>query len=95
MAERIYSSPMTCVLDGLAHEVTDETVATSGAGIYTAVCGHEVHPAGLTAPTRSACAACVRRLLACRGLAPSPPSRARPGRHRRPNRFLCLVRRSS
>lgn len=97
MAERMFTVPVTDVFDGLAHELTDEAFAAE-VGVYVALCGAEVWPAGGTARIGKACPACLQLLLDARGLAPEPPvyvtvpeqSRGR-ARHRRPGRLHGLL----
>jgi hypothetical protein len=55
VAERRYTIPITCCLDGQAHDVTDENVAAGRhTGEYRALCGYVVLPAAMAAPDRSA-----------------------------------------
>jgi hypothetical protein len=56
-----YLTWLTCAgLDGLHHAVTDECSADGRLpGIYPAVCGHPVHPAGMSAPPGPWCSDCA------------------------------------
>lgn len=58
---RLYRIPITCCLDGRAHDVTDENVAAgrTAGGRYQALCGHVVLPAALVAPIGRPCALCA------------------------------------
>jgi hypothetical protein len=60
VAERLYTNPITCRLDGQAHDVTDESVATGReAGGYEALCGYVVVPAPMIAPVGRSCPDCT------------------------------------
>ncbi|MBV9161578.1 MAG: hypothetical protein JO281_08515 [Pseudonocardiales bacterium] len=79
MAERLYTIPITCGVDGLAHEVTDEnTAAGRHTGHYEALCGYRVVAAAMAAPVGRPCTRCTAVLVA----AHQPTSPARRGRHR-------------
>jgi len=61
VAERLYTIPITCCLDGRAHDVTDESVITGwrAGGRYEALCGYVVVPAAMVAPIGRRCARCA------------------------------------
>ena len=81
MAERLYTIPITCCADGLAHEVTDENVAAGRhAGHYQALCGYRVVAAAMVAPVGRPCTRCTAVLVA----AQPTTGPARRSRHRRP-----------
>jgi hypothetical protein len=51
VAERLYTIPITCRVDGEAHDVTDDKVATGQqTGVYQALYGCLVLPAPMVAP---------------------------------------------
>lgn len=59
MPDRLYTIPITCCLDGQAHDVTDENVATGHhRGEYQALCGHRVSASPLAAPVGKPCRRC-------------------------------------
>lgn len=76
-----YTSPITCCVDGQAHDVTDEDAAAGHrTGEYRAVCGYRVVAAALAAPVGRPCARCIAVSVATqriRGLVGR-------SRHRRP-----------
>jgi hypothetical protein len=81
VAERLYTIPITCRLDGQAHDVTDESVgAGKRTGKYVALCGYVVLAAPMVAPVGRPCARCT---------AVSTPTTApvRRPRHRRHGRL--------
>lgn len=96
---RLYTAPMTCAVDGVAHEVTDETVATSTAGFFTALCGYDVRPGALVEEAGRPCPRCEAILLASLGRVPTPTpfyveipaQRSQITRHRRHSRFWRLL----
>jgi hypothetical protein len=52
--------PITCSLDGRAHNVTDDSlVAGQHTGHYQALCGHRVSAAALATPLGRPCAECT------------------------------------
>jgi hypothetical protein len=52
--------PITCSLDGRAHNVTDGSlVAGQRTGHYQALCGHRVSAAALATPLGRPCAECT------------------------------------
>ena len=59
VAERLYTIPITCCLDGRTHDVTDESVAAGRVtgGRYEALCSYVVVPAAMVAPVGRPCAA--------------------------------------
>jgi hypothetical protein len=61
VAERLYTIPITCCLDGRAHDVTDQNVAAGwrAGGRYEALCGYVVVPAAMVAPIGRPCARCA------------------------------------
>jgi hypothetical protein len=82
VAERVYTSPMTCGLDGLAHEVTDENFAQGRRpGHCAALCGHTVSLTPAITPVGRACPQCVDLLLASHGLVSDSISVDAPARH--------------
>lgn len=57
--DRLYTIPITCCLDGQAHHVTDENVATGSlTGEYQALCGHRVSALPMAAPAGRPCGRC-------------------------------------
>ncbi len=81
MAERLDTIPITCRLDGQAHDVTDDNVATGrSTGEYEALCGYRVVAAPMVAPVGRPCAKCTA-VLVSRGPA-SATARVRRPRHR-------------
>ncbi|MPZ64871.1 MAG: hypothetical protein GEU83_04940 [Pseudonocardiaceae bacterium] len=76
MAERLYASPVTCTVDGLAHLVNDAALAAANRGTYTAMCGHSVVAAPMVSPIGRPCERC-----AAQSGAPQRPVSGR-GRHR-------------
>ncbi|MBV9013679.1 MAG: hypothetical protein JO272_16850 [Pseudonocardiales bacterium] len=81
VAGRRYTTPITCCVDGLAHDVTDEDAAAGQrSGVYQAVCGYRVVAAALAAPVGRSCAACTAMTAATQ----PTTGRARRGRHRCP-----------
>lgn len=90
MTERLYTSPITCRLDGQAHQVTDEGVAAGrGAGSYGALCGHVVVPAPMIAPVGRSCPECTA-VLALQQPDPATASGRRP-RHRKRGRLWRML----
>lgn len=60
VAERLHTIPITCRLDGQAHNVTDDNVAAGKrTGQYTALCGYVVSAAPMIAPVGRPCARCT------------------------------------
>lgn len=60
MAERRYTIPITCCVDGQAHDVTDENAAVGHhAGEYQAMCGYVVSAAPMVAPLGRPCSKCI------------------------------------
>lgn len=81
VAERRYTTPVTCRLDGQAHDVTDESVATGHhTGEYQALCGYVVLPTPMVAPAGRRCARCT----AMSGAAQPTTDPVRRARHRPP-----------
>ncbi len=65
VAGRLYLSPVTCTIDGLAHLVTDAAMATALAahqGTYQAVCGHSVRAAPMVCPIGRPCERCAAQI---------------------------------
>jgi hypothetical protein len=85
--ERWYTIPITCRLDGLAHDVTDENVAADHTGDYPALCGHVVSAAAMVAPVGRPCAKCA----AVSALARPITAPARRARHRQPGRLWRML----
>lgn len=57
---RLYTTLITCSVDGQAHDVTDESAAAGReAGGYEAVCGHVVVPEPMIAPIGRSCPDCT------------------------------------
>ncbi|MGH3973501.1 MAG: hypothetical protein ACRDS9_09260 [Pseudonocardiaceae bacterium] len=79
----IQTIPITCCLDGQAHDVTDENVATGRTGEFLALCGYRVVAAPLVTPVGPPCARCTAVLVAAHpGRLPVRPVR-RCGHRRR------------
>jgi hypothetical protein len=82
VAERLYTTLITCSLDGQAHNVTDESVAAGReAGRYEALCGYVVVPAPMVAPAGRPCPDCTA-VLTPQQPDPATASGRRP-RHRK------------
>jgi len=82
VAERLYTTLITCHLDGHAHNVTDESVAAGReAGGYEALCDHRIVPAPMIAPVGERCPGCTA-VLAPQEPDPAPAS-GRRSRHRK------------
>lgn len=79
--------PITCSLDGQAHEVTDENVAAGRTGEYLALCGYRVVAAPLVAPVGRPCAKCSAVVVAER----RGQSSTRPVRHRQRGRLWRML----
>ncbi|MGH3837589.1 MAG: hypothetical protein ACRDSF_18090 [Pseudonocardiaceae bacterium] len=85
-AERLYTIPITCRLDGQAHDVADESLAAGKrTGEYAALCGYVVSAAPLVAPVGRRCARCAAVSTS------TTASVGRP-RHRLHRRLLQLLR---
>ncbi|TKG61531.1 hypothetical protein [Prauserella endophytica] len=97
MAERVYTLPVTCGVDGQSHEVTDEAFSSARTtGRCPALCGHEVHVTPAITPVGQPCQRCLDALLASRGLPPEPiyldaPAQ-RGARHRQPGWLRTVLR---
>lgn len=79
VVKRTDTLPITCSLDGQAHDITDDNLtAGQHTGQYQAVCGHLVLAAALAAPIGRPCPACT----AVSVTATTGP--AHRSRHRRP-----------
>jgi hypothetical protein len=78
VAERLYTIPITCCLDGRAHDVTDQNVAAGwrAGGRYEALCGYVVVPAAMVAPIGRPCARCAA-VVASHRLTPTTVGRSR------------------
>jgi hypothetical protein len=74
-----YTIPITCCLDGQAHDVTDESVAAGReTGDYQALCGYVLASASMAAPLGRPCARCTDVLAAHqRTLTTAPVQRGR------------------
>jgi hypothetical protein len=60
VANRTDTIPITCSLDGQAHEVTDDGLSAGRqTGQYQAVCGYLVSAAALAAPIGRPCPECT------------------------------------
>jgi hypothetical protein len=79
VAERLYTIPITCCLDGQAHDVTDESVAAGwrAGGRYEALCGYVVVPAAMVAPIGRPCARCAAVVASHRLTPATAPVRRR------------------
>ena len=76
-AAGVPTTSMSSVVDGLAHDVEDpEVVAGCSRGRYVAMCGADVAPAALTAPSGRVCRSCaaMRCPELTPALDPSPPA---------------------
>jgi hypothetical protein len=62
---RPFVVPMTCVLDGHEHAISDSDIADSS-GRYRAMCGHITIPGSLAEPPGPRCTACTSVLNAHR-----------------------------
>lgn len=72
--DRQYAIPITCCIDGQAHQVTDENVATGSlTGEYQALCGHRVSALPMAAPVGRPCGRC--RAVAAAAKPNNPPAR--------------------
>ncbi len=59
-AKRLRTIPITCCLDGQAHDVTDESrAAGQRRGEYVALCEYVISPASMVAPVGRPCARCT------------------------------------
>lgn len=54
--------PMTCMLDGHEHAVTDSWFCLSVTGRYQAICSHVVVPGSMGAPPGAPCGDCLALL---------------------------------
>jgi hypothetical protein len=83
VADRLSTVTITCCVDGLAHEVTEEDVAAGRRcddRRYRTVCGYRfVLPAPLVALTGRPCPRCAAVLVAARGPQPTAGQVRRPG----------------
>lgn len=60
VARKANTIPITCSLDGQAHNVTDDSlVAGQRTGHYRALCGHRMSAAALASPLGRPCAECT------------------------------------
>jgi hypothetical protein len=60
--QAIVTVPITCVSDGLTHDVPDTELAADASkrnGTYLAVCGHVVAAAAMVEPDGEPCALCA------------------------------------
>ncbi|MGH3866323.1 MAG: hypothetical protein ACRDQ4_09360 [Pseudonocardiaceae bacterium] len=88
VADRLVTVSITCWVHGVAHEVTEEEVATSSRfddRRYRAICGYRFvwRPAVLVTLTGQPCPQCAAVLAAAREPQPTADQVRRPG-HRRP-----------
>jgi hypothetical protein len=86
---QVRTSSFTCAVDGLDHAVSDDAAASGLAarqGIYTAVCGHQVHVSALASSAGPACPRCAQLINDV-----APPT-ASPQRHRHRRRRTWLRR---
>ena len=82
----LHASSLTCVVDGLAHLVSDEAAAAgvvARQGTYTALCGHTVHAAAMASSLGRPCQLCDHRAQSSVDLAKDEPRRRRHGRYGR------------
>lgn len=78
-----HASSLTCVVDGLAHLVSDEAAAAgvvARQGTYTALCGHTVHAAAMASSLGRPCQLCDHRAQSGDDPARDAPRRGRRGR---------------
>lgn len=81
LVQRRYTIPITCCLDGRAHDVADENFAVGrSTGKYLAECGYRVLAAAMAAPIGRPCPECA----AVAAVARQTACPARRARHRRP-----------
>ncbi|MBV9058088.1 MAG: hypothetical protein JOZ09_02875 [Pseudonocardiales bacterium] len=81
---QLRTSSFTCTVDGLDHAVSAEAAASGLAarqGIYTAVCGHQVHVTALASTAGPSCPRCAQLLNHIRPPTANPPHHRH--RHRR------------
>src|SRR5205085_9388543 len=60
---QLRTSSFTCTVDGLDHAVSDDATASGLAarqGIYTALCGHQVHVTALASSAGPPCPHCAQ-----------------------------------
>jgi len=80
VAERQYTVPITCCIDGQAHDVTDESAAVGHhAGKYQALCGYVVSAAPMIVPVGRPCSRCTAASVTAQ---PTTGRPARRSRHR-------------
>lgn len=89
VAQRRDTIPITCCLDGQAHDITDDNVAAGHDGHYQALCGHLVLAAALAAPVGRPCASC-NAVVAAHREAPTSGTGHR-SRHRQPGLLRRLL----
>ncbi|GEL27055.1 hypothetical protein PSU4_60090 [Pseudonocardia sulfidoxydans NBRC 16205] len=86
-AAGVPTTSMSSVVDGLAHDVEDtEVVAGRSRGRYVAMCGADVAPAALTAPSGRVCRSCAA--LRCPELTDEPGQRPARAARRAQSRWL-------
>lgn len=84
VADRLATIPITCCLDGQAHDVTDESVAAGQhTGGYEALCGYVVLPAAMVAPVGRRCARCIAVSVPAHQRIPTTGPARRPRRGQR------------
>lgn len=79
----LYTSSLTCTVDGLAHLVSDDAAAEgviARRGTYAALCGHMVHVAALVSSTGRPCQLCNQQVQSGGAAARVEPQRRRLGR---------------
>lgn len=81
-----YTIPITCGVDGLAHEVTDENAAAGrSTGKYLAECGHRILAAATAQNSQLRKTPAGRRSSVPHSLQLPAVSRFHPRRHSAPN----------
>jgi hypothetical protein len=84
VANRIDTFPITCALDGHAHDVTDDSLtAGQHTGQYQALCGYLVSAAALAPPIGRLCARCTTIIASRREQPATVRSSRRRHRHRK------------
>jgi hypothetical protein len=90
VAERQYTTPIACSVDGQAHDVTDETAAVGHhAGKYQALCGYVVLAASMIAPVGRPCSKCIAASVMAQRTMGQPVRRSR---HRQTGRLWRMLR---
>lgn len=92
MAEQLTTIPITCCIDGQAHDVTDRSVAAGQRiGQYQALCGYLVLPAAMATPVGPPCVTCD----AIMGMARPTTGRARRSHSAQPGWLRRSLRRGT